>query len=132
MFVFRDSRQRIDRERIFLWGDSYGALLVADAVVRDPSAVRGVVLLSMIPSGSRGSAHRGAPRQILAFHGANDVVQSPQKAREEILDLFGRGALSGRSRWMVFQREGHSFRRLETWASVYAQLIAALDDPFEP
>lgn len=55
------------------------------------------------------------------LHGENDIALAPAEARRLLVDRFGVDALE---RFVELPREGHSFRRVESWARVYAALLA--------
>jgi dipeptidyl aminopeptidase/acylaminoacyl peptidase len=78
------------------------------------------VLLSYVQAAAppHDRAHR--PR-IVAFHGENDIALAPAQARRLLITRFGADAVE---RFVELPREGHSFRRVESWARVYAALLA--------
>lgn len=109
--------------RVVVYGHSYGALLAAGAAAREPKAFAAVVLVSL--SGEeRGFRPAGwtVPREVFAFHGERDPLP-PEHAADQLRRQFGRRAPV---RLHVFENEGHSFQRIESWAEVYANVAALL------
>jgi dipeptidyl aminopeptidase/acylaminoacyl peptidase len=85
---FAERELGVAPERIVLLGHSYGALLVAEAVKREPR-VTSVVLLSYVgPAGVSSDASN--PRRIIAFHGEADVALPPGEARRRLEAILGR------------------------------------------
>lgn len=126
----------VPRGRIVLYGHSYGALLVAMAAKELPKPVGAIVLVSMV-----GDAERAPPRcsdarnrswspsRVRGYHGVNDQGLSPADARRAVANLYGWGPLQrARARWRVFDDEGHTFHRNQSWAYVYSDILAVLDD----
>jgi dipeptidyl aminopeptidase/acylaminoacyl peptidase len=120
---FAERQLAVPPERIVLLGHSYGARIVAEAVRHDPRPVGTVVLLSYVQAPP---APRDQPRRprVIAYHGQNDVALAPAQARRLLIDRFGPDALE---RFVELPREGHTFRRVESWARVYAALLALLN-----
>ncbi|HEX8454110.1 MAG TPA: prolyl oligopeptidase family serine peptidase [Longimicrobium sp.] len=125
----------VPRERIVLYGHSYGALLVGKAAREMREPVGAVVVVSVVagneefaPGCSQRSGGAWVPSRLRAYHGANDHGLSPHEARRRIAGLFGWGPFQRlRARWRVFEHEGHTFHRNESWARVYADIIDDLD-----
>jgi dipeptidyl aminopeptidase/acylaminoacyl peptidase len=59
--------------------------------------------------------------RVVAVHGENDVALAPADARRLLVDRFGIDALE---RFVELPREGHTFRRVESWAGIYSALLA--------
>lgn len=132
-----ERRLAIPRERIILYGHSYGALLVAKAGRALPDPIGALVLVSMTsdaegtPCARDGAGSPGWWRSthVLAYHGVNDYGLSTREARQEVARLHGGSIFQRmRVRWRVFDEEGHTFHRNDTWARVYADIIAAVDE----
>jgi dipeptidyl aminopeptidase/acylaminoacyl peptidase len=120
---FAERQMGVPPERIVLLGHSYGARLVAEAVRRDPRPVGTVVLLSYVQAAAAPHDQARRPR-IVAYHGENDIALAPAEARRLLVDRFGVDALE---RFVELPREGHTFHRVESWARVYAALLARLN-----
>jgi dipeptidyl aminopeptidase/acylaminoacyl peptidase len=120
---FAERQIGVPPERIVLLGHSYGARLVAEAVRRDPRPVGAIVLLSYVQAVAAPHDHARRPR-VVAYHGENDIALAPAEARRLLVDRFGVDALE---RFVELPREGHTFRRVEAWARVYAALLALLN-----
>lgn len=103
-------------ERIILLGHSYGALLVAEAVRRDPKPTGPVALLSYV---GPEVAPRADPPRTLVVHGENDIALAPADARRRLARFA--------PRFVELSREGHTFRRVESWARIYAAVLALVD-----
>ncbi len=116
----------LPRSRVVLFGHSYGALLVADAVAASQEPLGGAVLVSLAGSPDRLAAARSESEStpILAFHGDRDAAATPDQARDRIV-----GALHVSPRMAVFHDEGHTFHRLESWAVVGAASLALFEAP---
>jgi dipeptidyl aminopeptidase/acylaminoacyl peptidase len=117
---FAERQLGVPPERIVLLGHSYGARLVAEAVHRDPRPVGAVVLLSYVQAPAA-PPDPAARTRVVAVHGENDVALAPAQARRLLVERFGIDALE---RFVELPREGHTFRRVESWARVYAALLA--------
>lgn len=113
--------------RVGFFGHSYGAYLVARAVAVDSLRAAGAVLVSPVgPGADTGLRARQAP-PTLVFHGANDVLQAPAGARSAVERMLGDGALRApRGEFRVFEKEGHNFHQIESWAEVHAATAALL------
>jgi predicted esterase len=122
---FAEREMGVPPERIVLLGHSYGARLVAEAVRRDPRPVGTIVLLSYVQTAAAPHDQTRRPR-VVAFHGENDIALAPAEARRLLVDRFSVDALE---RFVEIPREGHTFRRVESWARVYAALLALLCTP---
>jgi dipeptidyl aminopeptidase/acylaminoacyl peptidase len=120
---FAERQLGVPPERIVLLGHSYGARLVAEAVRRDSRPVGTVVLLSYVQAAAAPHDQARRPR-VVAYHGENDIALAPAEARRLLVDRFGDDALE---RFVELPREGHTFRRVESWARVYAALLALLN-----
>lgn len=111
----------IPSDRVIVWGHSYGALLVARAIRVDPTLAKRAIIISLA---GELDAQDEKPRlpEIVAFHGKEDVAQAPESARAAIARLVGdrRGV---DFTFHVFADEGHSFRRLRSWAQVYSAAL---------
>jgi dipeptidyl aminopeptidase/acylaminoacyl peptidase len=119
---FAERQMGVPPERIVLLGHSYGARLAAEAVRRDPRPVGTVVLLSYVHTAAAPHDEARRPR-VVAYHGENDIALAPAEARRLLVDRFSVDALE---RFVEIPREGHSFRRVESWARIYAALLALL------
>lgn len=106
-------------EHTVLWGHSYGAWLVANALVKDPAIAGRVIIISMIGDLPAVGRERKGP-QVFAFHGRQDVILSPKEARTTLQQAFGDKAVT----FTTFADEGHSFRRIRSWADVYLAALA--------
>ncbi|HEY5937332.1 MAG TPA: prolyl oligopeptidase family serine peptidase [Kofleriaceae bacterium] len=113
---FAERELGVPPERIILLGHSYGAALVAEAVRRDPRPAGPVALLSYV--GPAIAPITDAPRTIV-FHGENDVALSPADARRRLASFA--------PRFVELTHEGHTFRRVGTWARIYTAVLALLD-----
>lgn len=120
---FAERQLGVPPERIVLLGHSYGARLVAEAARRDPRPVGAVVLLSYVQAAAAPHDQARRPR-VVAYHGENDIALAPADARRLLVDRFGVDALE---RFVELPREGHTFRRVESWAGIYAALLARLN-----
>ncbi len=108
----------IDPADIVLWGHSYGALLAARTLAINPRAVGRAVLISLVGDPAFDiKVKRRVP--IFAFHGRQDVAQSADSARAILGRVFDRRSIQ----FVTLDDEGHSFRRLESWARVYAAAL---------
>jgi dipeptidyl aminopeptidase/acylaminoacyl peptidase len=118
----------VARDRVILLGSSYGTALVTAALVAQPECCRAAVLVSTV-SLSRIAPWRlpQSPR-VVAFHGANDNVLGPTRARGEIERCLGPLTVAREGTWSVFEHEGHHFHRLSSWARVYSSIIALLNE----
>ncbi len=120
---FAETELGVEPERIVMFGHSYGALLVAEAARRDPRPVGAIVLASYVGP----AAPRQGLARVVVFHGENDVALSPAEARRRLAARFGSDVLEPpRGQFIELAREGHTFRRVETWARVYATVLALL------
>jgi hypothetical protein len=110
-----------------LLGSSYGTALVAGALAADPAGCGAAVLLSTVRLSRL--PRRAVPdsSRLIAFHGSNDNVLTPERARRELEQCFGPAALATEGAWSILEKEGHHFHRLRSWAQVYAAVIALLD-----
>lgn len=110
----------IDRTRVVLVGESYGAGLVALATARDhersPAVLIGTIGLAAVPADA--APARGTC-SVDAFHGALDDVAPRDDARAYVARLFAR------VRWVVLAREGHNIARTRSWAAIYAAILRA-------
>lgn len=120
---FAERQLGVPPQRIVLLGHSYGARLVAGAVQRDPRPVGTILLLSYVQAAAAPHDQPHRPR-VVAYHGQNDIVLAPPEARRLLVDRFGVDALE---RFVELPREGHNFRRVESWARIYAALLALLN-----
>ncbi|RKH05114.1 alpha/beta fold hydrolase [Corallococcus sp. CA053C] len=114
----------VPRERVVLLGTSYGTSLVAAAMIAEPDCCGAAVLVSTVSLAHIARRPRSALPRLVAFHGANDNVLAPARARREIEECLGPAALSREGSWSVFEREGHHFHHLRSWAQVYSAIPA--------
>jgi dipeptidyl aminopeptidase/acylaminoacyl peptidase len=116
----------VPRERVALLGSSYGTSLVAAALAAEPGCCGAAALVSTV--GLSRITRRRLPvlPRLVAFHGANDNLLEPARARREIEGCLGPASLARKGAWSVFEHEGHHFHHLRSWAQVYASVIALL------
>jgi dipeptidyl aminopeptidase/acylaminoacyl peptidase len=109
--------------RVILLGTSYGSVLAAIAVAKDPQNIDGLVLVSMIPRSFQRSPARDFKPRLDCFQGQNDP-QPPDKALTTLQSLFGTGILQReQDQFRVFQNEGHVFRLTSSWAEIYSSIL---------
>lgn len=111
---------------IVLWGHSYGALLVSRAVATRPDIAGRAILISLVPDGDQDAVPpRGAHvPSIYLFQGAHDALASAAVARKQLRGVFGGVPYREPFETHIIEDEGHSFRRLRSWAAVYAAALA--------
>lgn len=120
--TYLERERGIPRSRIMLWGHSYGARLVADALQSSPDAVGSAIILSL--SGSpRSTSTQPFPGKLLVYHGIDDHAQSPASARQALRSLL---PPPPRLLWRDIEGEGHSFHRNSTWSDIYASVFETL------
>lgn len=112
-------------ERVVLYGHSYGAGVVGHAAhrVRLESPI---ILASVMEAG----VPRVAPaeRCIIAFHGEDDTLWSPEGARDQIRRFFGRRALNEPcGHFRLLPGEWHIFEGAASFAEIFTSAIAAID-----
>lgn len=109
----------VPRGRVVLWGHSYGALIVSRAVATQPAPAGRAVLISLVPDrlGTRRSVVTDV--DVTLFQGTHDIVQEPGPAELELRRAFGTAFWLRHVRTVAVKGEGHNFRRLLSWASVY-------------
>jgi len=114
----------IPNEKIFLFGTSYGAYLAALTANQEPTAIGGVVLVSIVREAGL-PIQTGKPHfPVAAFQGENDIGANPDVARQFLESLFGNSVFADpRHCWRVFAHEGHVFSGTHSWAVVYSKLI---------
>lgn len=116
-------------DRVVLLGSSYGTALVAAALATEPEGCRAAVLVSTVNLSHIPRRRLPDASRLIAFHGANDNLLRPARARRELEECFGPAALESEAAWNVLENEGHHFHRLRSWARVYSAAIALLDTP---
>jgi dipeptidyl aminopeptidase/acylaminoacyl peptidase len=119
---FASRKLRIPYDRVILWGHSHGALLVERTLRRMHDFAGRAVLVSYIGDPLLRDNMPTSRAQIMAYHGKQDVVRSPESAYAELHRIFGNALLDFES----LSDEGHSFRRALSWARVYH---SALSEP---
>lgn len=112
--------------RVVLLGSSYGTALVAAALAAEPDFRSAAVLVSTVNLSRIARRQRPTPPRLVAFHGENDNLLRPARARREIEECLGPAALASEGAWNVLEHEGHHFHRLRSWARVYASIIGLL------
>lgn len=117
---YAEQELKVPRQHVVLWGQSYGALIVSRAIAATPGIAGKAILISLVPDPSAPRAESRKTPRIVLFQGERDVVQGPHEARDQLLNVFG----GRRLRHEAIPDEGHNFRRLHSWARVYA---AAMD-----
>ena len=110
----------------FVWSPDGGFIAGVSHAI--PSTVvignsRAVVLLSYVQAAAAPHDQARRPR-VVAYHGENDIALAPAEARRLLVDRFGVDALE---RFVELAREGHTFHRVESWARIYAALLARLN-----
>ena len=119
----------VPHSRMFLLGSSYGASAAALACACDPGEIGGAVFLSFPGRDLPFEAPAHAPPWLLGFHGQNDDICSPKKARAAIERHFGSNVFRHPcGRWEVLPAEGHQFHRTRSWALIYSRLLPLLSD----
>ena len=111
---------------IFLMGDSFGAGLALQASGRLPDRIGGLILFSFLGSAS---GHGALPERTLVFHGANDPVASPAAALSGLQRFWRIDGGVEPTWWRIVNNEGHSFRRLQSWAAALAEVIKLIERP---
>ena len=112
----------VPRDRVVLFGHSYGAALVDRFAVEDADGPELIVSLSLTRAAFP-SLPAARHRRLLAFQGAHDIAVSPAAARRSLEALFGADAAA---RVIVLPSEGHTFHRLDDWGRIWAELFAAV------
>ena len=114
--------------RVFLFGQSYGAAVAAEAAAADGRAIGGVVLVSLVGEEPLRPRREAAPAHVLAFHGENDYLLSPAEARRVITGILGEHTFERPTAgWRVLADEPHAYTRMRSWAEVYAAVLELLD-----
>ena len=114
--------------RVFLFGQSYGAAVAAEAAAADARAIGGVVLVSLVGEEPLRPRREAAPAHVLAFHGENDYLLSPAEARRVITGILGEHTFERPTAgWRVLADEPHAYTRMRSWAEVYAAVLELLD-----
>jgi dipeptidyl aminopeptidase/acylaminoacyl peptidase len=115
----------IPPDRTVIWGHSYGALLVARLAAASPDLAGRVVLISLVADDDAARALSRTHPDVYLFHGENDVEARPAVAIAQARRVFGSSLFRDRVHVRVIPQEGHSFRRLESWARVYELALRA-------
>jgi predicted esterase len=116
----------IPPERVTLLGESSGTPIAVEAAKMCP--VGRVVLISTVGLGNPWPSGTPLPEHVLAFHGENDPIASPDDARQECARVFGTDFLDRHGNGLVvFPAEGHQFRVSGTWARILDDLVANAD-----
>jgi dipeptidyl aminopeptidase/acylaminoacyl peptidase len=119
--AFVRSELKVDAQHTVIWGHSHGAQLTALSLLEAPAVAQlGIVvsLVGRLPATARSSRRI----RVVAFHGQQDVVIRPEQARAILEAAFGKGAVD----FTIFADEGHSPRRIGSWANVYRAVLPPL------
>jgi dienelactone hydrolase len=112
-------------DRVFLFGESYGASLVLDAA-NHIGATGGLVLVAWNGLGGDGGQLEHA--RVLAFHGGMDPFASAKSVGSSFRKRFGQQVTRpAGNRWHVFPDEGHHFFRAASWAQVCAEALNLME-----
>lgn len=123
-------RLGVAREQCVVLGASYGAYLVARASAEGRLGATPIALLSLVRAGPV-PPPTTPPGFVLAFHGSDDPVAPPDRARAFVEQTFGDQALSGaRGSWSLLPREGHGLHRAQSWAAVFGSIRRWLDGDY--
>jgi dipeptidyl aminopeptidase/acylaminoacyl peptidase len=111
---------KMSPERVFLYGESYGASLVVTTANRiDP--IGGLVLVSWNGSGEMKPASK---TRVMVFHGADDPIAPIKNARDSFRRYFApEASTTPESRMHVLEDEGHHFFRSSSWAVVCTETL---------
>jgi dipeptidyl aminopeptidase/acylaminoacyl peptidase len=121
VFNYAVASLKIPSERIFLMGESYGAALVVTAATQ-VDKLGGLILLSW--NGLGGGIRPLTVSRALAFHGENDTITSPEKARQSFKSLFAPSfAEQAELAWHLLPGEGHHFYSASSQARVCTEIL---------
>lgn len=102
---------------IYLLGYSFGTHLVLEASHQEQNLVAGLFLTSHLGNAANFSS---LPKKLLVFHGENDYLHSPDYALSDLQQYWN----TTRSDWFkIYNREGHSFRRVDTYSDLMTKII---------
>ncbi len=107
------------RQKIFLFGDSYGAGLTLKAAER-LGELGGVILISYLGDVD-GTARM--PKRLLAFHGEWDRVRPPAAALKSLQQRWQLPLEPSPVWWRLVPAEGHSFRDIGRWSAVLDEVV---------
>ncbi len=99
-------------------GDSYGAKLAIESLAKYPELFRCTFLMSL---NALPNQNIKFPACLNVYHGKQDPVMTPSQAFSYVLGKTEPD--KAKINWHIFEREGHSYYRLESWALIASDII---------
>ncbi len=117
----------LPQDRVVLMGESYGSEVVGSAISEMKGSIGGVVFVSPVGFGSMSKDRSLSARFVQVYKGKNDRIGQVADLERDLADDFRATSLDrAESTFDLVPNEGHQFRRNQTWAQIYANLVSAL------